>query len=508
MPFCDSLMRDRIKDVIEFPRDHFKTTVCTEGLPMWWALPLTQQDLDEFYQLGYNDEFIRFMRRVHDPCTTTLIGSENLTNAVKLGNRTRWHFESNSRYRALFPETLPTSSEIWSAISLHVKRPGIGGSRGEGTFDFVGVGGAIQSRHYNRLIEDDLVGRKAIESRSIMDKTKEYHRLLVGAFESDNATHENDELIIGNRWGFSDLNSDIRENEPWFRFETHSALGGCCPQHPDGVPIFPEEFSVEKLAKFKKRLGPYNFSCQFLNNPIAPEDADFKEEWLHYYDTYQDANHFTKIKHEVTDGQVKADLSVRMLETTIAVDPNHSGNAGRCRHAIIVAGLSGEGDYYLLDYWAKSASYDSFFDNLYLIARKWDIRRIGFETVAAQKYAKYHIQQRNRCEPNPLTIVDLKGEVENPDGSTSRNKEWRIRNVLEPIFSRGQFYCQRRHQDFIQEYRRFPAKDATVDILDALAYTPQLLRYSLPYDRYMTLLNRNRAGAAELSKPYAVVGVS
>ena len=35
--------------------------------------------------------------------------------------------------------------------------------------------------------------------------------------------------------------------------------------------------------RLKARLGSYHFSCQFLNNPVAPEDADFQENWLNYF---------------------------------------------------------------------------------------------------------------------------------------------------------------------------------------------------------------------------------
>jgi len=39
---------------------------------------------------------------------------------------------------------------------------------GEGTFDFIGVGGALQSTHYDLAIQDDLVGREASKSETIM----------------------------------------------------------------------------------------------------------------------------------------------------------------------------------------------------------------------------------------------------------------------------------------------------------------------------------------------------
>jgi len=197
-PWCRSLEREHIKDVYELPRDHFKSTICSEGFPMWRALPFSTRDEDGFRKLGYGDEFIRFMRRMHRQESRNLLVAENVTNAAKLGSRISWHYESNAIFRCLFPEIIPNSSCVWSAYSLHHRLAPGTGSHGEGTFDFLGVGGALQSRHYDGLcVQDDLVGRKAIESISIMEKTIEYHQLLPGAFENpESALHENDEFVV------------------------------------------------------------------------------------------------------------------------------------------------------------------------------------------------------------------------------------------------------------------------------------------------------------------------
>jgi len=148
---------------------------------MWRVLYCSDEDLNEFTKLGYSTEFTEWMRRIHRPQVRNLLVSENITNAGKLGRRIDFHYESNAIFRHLFPELIPTSSETWSQISKWQRLPAslkAEGGHGEGTFDFLGVGGALQSRHYNGLvIQDDIVGRKAIESQSVMDKTIEYHRL-------------------------------------------------------------------------------------------------------------------------------------------------------------------------------------------------------------------------------------------------------------------------------------------------------------------------------------------
>jgi hypothetical protein len=508
-PWCLSLERDHLKDVYELPRDHFKSTICSEGFPMWRALPFDSRDEASFRKLGYGDEYVGFMKRMHRRDSRNLLVCENITNAAKLGSRISGHYGSSAIFRVLFPEVLPDSSSTWSNFSLHHKRSPGAHPHGEGTFDFLGVGGALQSRHYDGLlVQDDLVGRKAIESISIMDKTIEYHQLLVGAFENpDSADHENDEFVVGNRWGYTDLSSYVREKEPWFKVVTHSALGGCCPLHPADTPIFPEEFSFEKLLRWRTRLGNYHFSCQFLNNPAAPENADFREEWLQWFrvEEANDKNGFKKmVRHEAYNGRVPKDFPVAHLRIGMTVDPNHSGNAGlgRCRHSIMVVGESAEGNFYLLQAWAKACGYDEFYAKIFEVANEWNLRKMGLETVAAQKYIGHHISEMCRLRGQRLSIIELKGEVEGPDGELTRKKEWRIRNVLAPIFESQRFFSQRKFQDFLGEYTTFP-KGRFVDQLDALAYMPQLIKAPLKYEDYLAGLRQNQLGARRVGVPYS-----
>lgn len=503
-PICEFLERDRLKDLLEMPRDHFKSTICSEGLPMWRTLHLSDEDRNQLVKLGYSKEYIRYMDSVHKADMRVVLTSENITNAAKLGSRIRWHFESNAVYRHLFNETIPTTKQVWTNFSLHTPRPGAAASHGEGTFDFLGVGGALQSRHYGMAIEDDLVGRKAIESPSVMDKTIDYHRLLIGAFESDDKVHENPELVVGNRWAFYDLNSWIREEEPWFNITSHSALGGCCDLHESGKTIFPEEFSAEKLLKIKKRLGTYFYSCQFLNNPSAPENSEFKPNWLNFYIGDKDAQGRSIIIHRVKDGQVRKDLYVGHLQLCMITDPNHSGETGRARHSIVVLGFFKE-DMYLLDVWAERCSYDKYIYQLYKMANKWHVREIGVETIAAQKYLKYHLEYRNKIEGHRIKIKELKGEIENADGTMTRNKEWRIRNGLGPIFEDGRFWTQQegKFQSFIEEYETFP-KGRTVDILDAMAYFGQMQKRILSFEDNKAWLAANAAQANRVNRPYSV----
>jgi hypothetical protein len=507
LPLCQSFERWHIKDLVEIPRDHFKSTCASEGLVMWRALPFGTQDEDDFYAQGYSEEFIRWMYHAHNPDVRNMLVSANLTNAIKLGKKVRWHYESNSIYRALFPETLPDTSCTWGDRSLHIKRPrgSVGGAHGEGTYDFYGVGNAVQSAHYTGIvIQDDLIGIKEAESQQLMEKAIDYHQLLVGIFDSEDPRHELDELIIGNRWGYFDLNSHVREHEPEFRIESHSALGGCCSAHPPDVPIFPEEFSFEKLLARQRRLGNYKFSCQFLNNPSAPEDADFKIQWLQWFKLEWLSSGRFKLIREVADGEVYEDVRQSALNLCMVVDPNHSGNQGqgRCRHAILVIGVDQERNWYLLDSWAQAASYDTFYNKIFEIAQKFKLSKVGVETVAAQKYVKHHIEYMCADKNYSLRIQELKGEVDLGGGEISRRKEFRIRNVLSPIAETKRLWVQRSQMDFVAEYQTFP-NGRYKDQLDAFAYAPQCVESPIDDETYMELLAANKDGMARVNSPYA-----
>ena len=137
------------------------------------------------------------------------------------------------------------------------------------------------------------------------------------------------------------------------------------------------------------------------------------------------------------------------------------------------------------------------------MAGQHGLRKLGIETVAAQKYLAYHIQFRNRLEGRDLKLVELKGEVDGPDGTITRNKEFRIRNVLSPIFESNRFFTQRRFMDFRGEYTTFP-RGKFCDILDGLAYVPQMLRLPQSWLEQQKWKMMNAQYARKINQPYSI----
>ena len=502
---CLQVMKDGLKEGIEIPRDHLKTTIYVEIFGIWRALPFGPREADFFSNLGYSDLYIEWMFRTHSQDIRILFVSETIKNAVKLGTRISNHYENNRLFRELFFDILPTERDTWTADSLHQRRTLSGRGQGEGTFDFIGVGAALQSRHYNVCVQDDLVGREARKSAIVMADTIDYHQVLVGATDNDpdDPARDFDEIVVGNRWSTDDLNSYIRREEKYFSWTTHSALGGCCGLHPFGEPIYPEAFTKEKLLRWKHRLGSYHFSCQFLNFPIDPAKKKFNLSDFRYFNfekvtsatfsvpkeipwqktheiSYPQQSRWV-IRHHVAEGDVEHDVFPRYLDRYIITDPRHSdereaselGTGTRCRHAIIVVGISEDPRrVYLLDQWAEACSTGRYIGKILHYAIKWKLLRVHCEAIASQKFLithfNYYVSQEVKKHPEleGITMVPLK-TFHNADAKFER-----IENTI-PMVERHEVWLDANNcSEFREEAEKYGQSRTTVDLLDCFGYVP------------------------------------
>jgi hypothetical protein len=489
--------------------------VYSEVYPIWRALPFGTPEEDFFNSIGFSDLYIEWMRRCHSQDIRILIVSETIKNAIKLGSRISNHYENNDLFRELFFDILPTEREIWTSDSLHQRRTANGSGQGEGTFDFIGVGAALQSRHYDLIIQDDLVGRDARRSAIEMANVIDYHQILAGAtnFNIDNPGRDFDEIVVGNRWSHDDLNSYIRREEKYFSWTTHSALGGCCSLHPFGQPIFPEAFTRQKLMRWKQRLGSYHFSCQFLNMPIDPAKKKFNVGDFRYFNferTYGTISipkeikdtpwshgkryqfdiapapqqYRTVIRHHVAEGDVENDVFPRHLDRYLVTDPNHGGEhpdntlgatSGRCRHAILVVGISNDPRrVYILDQWAEACKIERYVEKILFYALKWKLKQVHCEEHGAQSYLIYHFNYF--LAQNVKEHPDLEGMIMLPLKAARRANEKfeRIDNTI-PMVERHEVWLDANNcSDFREEAEKYGQQRTTIDLLDCFGFVPGL----------------------------------
>jgi len=485
---CASLEVEDLHLVFEIPMSHFKTTIGI-GFSMWKALPFTARDEHQMRALGYDEAWVRWMRIAHNQNTRTLVTHEIESRAIDIGKEVDEHYQNNDLFRYLFPEILPSNQATWNDHSKFHKRV-----KGEanidattGTYEYRGVGQALQGIHPDRTIQDDNMGRAAQDSLlhgdgRVLEGLIRWHRQLTTRLDVFSAAVEFDassvgeQLVIGNRWAHNDLNSWIKQNQPRFKFETHSAEGGCCRAHPAGRAIFPQEWSLERLGTKRADLGSYDYSHFFLNLSVLPEECIFKKEWLKFYRFKQsrpdlaleDLRNQLLLEHETYDGQTVEDLPAGVLHRRMIVDLNHAKKRSRCNHVILVVGWNPETDrIYILEVWANNSPYSVLVEKIYEIGHRWSMSDMWLETVAAQNLMAFHIEERNRREKRPITVNEL------PYDNSENAKKNRI-EAAEPLFKNGQVWLHRSMDAFLREYNSYPAS-ATIDVLDTFGYVPNVL---------------------------------
>jgi hypothetical protein len=483
---CHSLETEDLHLVFEIPVGHFKSTIGAEGLSLWWSLPFTEMDEHLMRELGYGDEWIRWMKHAHNPNARTLITHAIESRAIAMGKAVDHAYRDNDTFRAVFHDILPDNETTWNDhTKFQKRRKDINTDPSTGTYEYRGVGSALQGLHVSGIINDDTVGRDAQRNvlqgdGEVMQATIDWWKQTTTRFDPESFTQSGvgRQLVIGNRWAHTDLNSWIREHMPDFKFETHSAEGGCCKRHPAGEPIFPEEYSAAKLMDLKRTLGSYFYSHMYLNYSLLPEECIFRAEWIRKFRfkpsrpelPLDDIRNVLMVEHTVQNGETINDIACGELQMRMLVDLAHAKKRKRCKHVVLVIGLHPETDrFYLLDLWAEGAPYSSLVDKMYDMAEKWGMSEVFLETVAAQNLLKFHLEQMNeiRRTEGKRTLY-----VQELDYDNSENAKKNRIESMEPIYKNGQFFVHPAHKDFYAEYDVYPAS-ATIDVLDTIGYAPQ-----------------------------------
>ena len=479
---CKSLETEDLHLVLEAPMGHFKTTVGSIALPIWWSLPFTEHDEVQMRAFGYGDAWIRFMRGIHDPNAKTLITHEIEGRAIDMGKEVNYAYENNDLFRHLFPEIMPDASCAWNDHSKLQRRDRSQPSDPTtATYTYRGVGQALQGIHPHSTIQDDNFGKAAQDSmlkgdgRVVEDLIRWHRQLSTRLDNTRDGRVLGRQLVIGNRWGHADLNSWIRENQKHFKFETHDAEGGCCSLHPPGTPIFPEEWPMAALMQKRSDLGPYDYAHMYRNQSVLPEECIFKPEWLRFFRFKQsrpdleldDLRNILLLEHEVYEGTAIEDFQPGALTIRMIVDVAHAKKIKRCDHCILVAGYEPESSrIYILDLWAEATPYSELVAQIYKVARRWKLTEFWLETVAAQNILAFYLNERNEREKVSLRVNEL------PYDNSENAKKNRI-EALEPLLKNNQIWSHRNQTKWTHQVCSYPA--GLVDVLDCMGYVPKIL---------------------------------
>jgi hypothetical protein len=462
---CLFLQKPGANKQVTLPRSFVKTWICSIAMPQWLALPRTQED--EFpYTKAWEDKFWTL-----GPNIRILIASYVISNAEKMIGLTRKTYESNSALQILFPEVIPVNfnKTRWSNESACINRPD---NFTESTFEAAGIGGASISRHYDCIIEDDLVyakkddltGKELQPGQEDIDKAIGWHKLSHSLLVPGKHTRI---YNIGTRWAKHDLIDYIWKNEPSYtifhrgcvdmkELETRKDWRLC-------TPVWKEAYDIPQLQKIYDAQGSWMFSTQYLTLPISPEECLFKREWLQEYTSNEEVPKTCRIF-----------TTVDLAEWT---DPVRKSD---CDAVVITCGWDDLHNLWILHYDKGRFDPSKIIKLLAMHWEKFHPEAIGIESVYYQKSLAHFAREYMFEGKVPMmTIRQLKPEA-------GASKELRIR-ALEPLASNLAIHCKSSHRDLMDEFVDYVPNSRVCkkDILDALAYQLQIARpgQPIPQDR-------------------------
>lgn len=373
---------DRVREVAAEPdghldlwsREHYKSTIITYGL--------TIQDL------------------LRNPEETVGLFSHTRPIAKAFLAQIKRELEGNDYLKSLFPDVLwqepHRESPCWSLDNgIVLKRRT---NPKEKTIEAWGlVDGQPISKHFSLLVYDDVVTKASVSTPEQIVKTTEAWELSLNL-----GAHGGRERFIGTRYHNNDTYRTIIERE--------AATPRIYPATEDGTPSGrPVFISQESLDEKRRKMGPYTFGAQMLQNPVADSAQGFREEWLQKYDVHK--------------------FSPRGMNIYITVDPASEKKRDSDYTAILVHALGPDGNYYLVDGCRARMNLTERCDRLFDLVRKWNPIAVGYEKYGLQADIE-HVKFVQELQNFRFKIVPLGGSMPKND---------RIRRLV-PVFEGGRYY--------------------------------------------------------------------
>ena len=465
--FCTFLEGKEPRKQSTMPRSFVKTWIGTIAYAVWIALPRTEPDefpvgidpKDKFYNLGSN---IRI-----------LIASYVISNAEKMISLIRKTYESNIAMQILFPEVIPENFKKvrWSNQSACINRSE---NATESTFEAAGIGGSSTSRHYDLIIEDDLIyankddfsGKELQPNQEDIDKAIGWHKIGTSLLVPGKHTRIHNQ---GTRWAKHDLIDYIWTNEP-----DYVVFRRACVKLPDEIlggkewvdaapwdtyePSWNECYDIEQLRVIARAQGPYMFATQYLLMPSSPEELLFKPRWLQIFKSREDVPKESRVFTTVDLSEWGNDVRKK----------------GDCNSVILTC------SWFQNHCWLLGYEYGRYSPSeiIFLMEKHWKLyspEAIYPESVYYQKSLAHFTREYVKMgKVVPMTIRELLPEA-------NKSKDLRIL-AIEPLASNEGIHCLESHKEFITEFSEYIPTNRLCkkDLLDALAYQIQIARPGQP----------------------------
>ena len=386
------------------------------------------------------------IRKIADDAHNRIvIASGILGNAVKMMGMIQTLWDTNELLQKLYPYRLPDKKRMaWNSEQLMFS--GRTTVFREPVVEARGVDSELTSSHWNIAKLDDLVGRENSRTDEQLAKSIDWWRkaqpLFVPEAEVD---------VVGTRYADGDLYGwlqDIKSPIRWLRVPATKLL-------PDGkeVPVWPEYHTMATLAQKRIDMGEQDYSCQMDLDPLPKGQSEFREDFFHLYE----------------EGEL--DLSQVRNRGTVC-DPAYTALGKAAKNvtpdfsAIVTGGWHPLHGLVVVDIDHGQVGVKKTVDWMHRHQTTWG-SKVGVETQAA---LEAYLNQHNQTQKGKyIRWVKLKGG--------NYDKDSRIATLI-PTLAKQPLWLPANNPHtptLLAQLKRWP-KSKKRDLMDALAYLPQLIR--------------------------------
>lgn len=377
-------------------------------------------------------------------------------------------------YRKYWPEMVHPDEgkrEKWTNTEFSVDHPR---RKEEGVRDptvfTAGLTTVITGLHCDIAVLDDVVIGDNAYTEEGRNKVKTQYSYF-SSIESSDA----EEWVVGTRYHPKDLYNDIMnmmetiydddgneiDQDPIFeKFERQVEDRGdgtgefLWPrqQRSDGMWFgFDRKILAQKRAKY---LDKAQFRAQYYNDPNDPESARVKPDRFQYYD-----------KSFLRNDAGKWYFNGRRLNVFAAIDFAYSTAKRADYTAIVVVGVDGDHNYYVLDIDRfKDGRISEYFQAILRMHQKWEFTKLGAEVTSAQMAIVEELKN-SYIRANGLRMVVEPIKHTRHEGT----KDERLNAILKPKYENNAIWhyrggnCQILEDELTLDH---PPHD---DVMDALA---------------------------------------
>lgn len=394
------------------------------------------------------------LRRVTaDPNLRLLIVNETEKNTQKWIQQMQGVVVS-PLYRFLFPEVVPDTTKVrWNMSQMELVRQA---NWPEPTIEGMGVGAASTSNHFDRIRNDDIVGRDARESPSVMEKAIDHRKLCWSLLVNPDKSAIDD---VCTRWHPKDAADwalrhvkglDILHLRVWDQ---------------EKRPLWPERFTPDVIDQVRVEQGAEMFGLQYLNESVGEGISEFDPKLVRSFSfDYQESEIFLVLERPSGPRRVRlSDCSVFQVIDAGLSPESHDARTANVTIALTPPTESEPFDLVVLEAKATRSAPPEVLSEAHSSYERWQPMFAAIEVFGGH-VAFYHWALQ--AYPD-MRLVKLKLD-------TTRSKATRIRQFWGVYLTQKRLYVNPKEAgDLLDELVQWP-NGRTVDLLDAAAWTPSV----------------------------------